>query len=382
MLAARFHHRHPPQLINSPRLSIQSLHRACAVTEMSSNVTPVPYQPGRPLQLQILRRCGDLSLSQSITARILKVLSMTMSPVMEVSIKTRSGSEFRAVLKLYDRRFGRNFREIRGKHAPHTAADEVAFRSFVRQGKMAPFLRMLEHDKKTADIALRSYRYYDSTAEGKAKFEAAMWQECIEHFECETEAYARLRDLQGKLIPHMYAHVCIAPSDLGVPADLLQSQTAPYFEVRGVLLEVIDGYRLWDIATSQGAPADPKQWPAIIQAAADAAHMINKRGVLMEDCAPRNVIVETRLQKPFIIDLAQCLFKDKMVRRWLENGYADDDDDWDPEEEYWERARQHSNPAAIGVVMRTRLLQQKGMKLDIKFPDYEKIMAEVERTNK
>ncbi|KAG7287281.1 hypothetical protein NEMBOFW57_006788 [Staphylotrichum longicolle] len=220
-----------------------------------------------------------------------------MSPVMEVSIKTASGPEFRAVLKLYDRRFGRNFREIYGKYAPHTEADEVVSRSFVRQGKMAPFLRMLEHDKKTADIAVRSYRYHDSTPEGKAKFEAALWQECIEHFECETEAYARLRELQAKLIPHMHAH----------------------------------------------------QWPAIIQAAADAAHQINKRGVLMEDGAPRNVMVETRLQKPFIIDLAQCLFKDKMLRRWLENGYADDDDGWDPEAEYWERARQHGNPAAIGV---------------------------------
>ncbi|KAL2193174.1 hypothetical protein P885DRAFT_46007 [Corynascus similis CBS 632.67] len=344
-------------------------------------MTPVPYQPGHPLQLQIIRLCGDLPLSQSVTSRILKVLSMTMSPVTEVSIKTLSGSEFRAVLKLYDRCFGRNLREIRRKHAPHTAAD-VAFQSFVRQGKMAPFLRVLEHDKKTADVPVQSYRYHDSTVEGKSKFEAALWQECIEHFECETEVYARLEDLQGKLIPYMYAHVCIAPSDLNIPADLLQSQNAPYFEVRGVLLEVVDGYRLWDIATSQDAPADPKQWPAIIQTAVDAAHQINTRGILMEDCAPRNVMVDTRLQKPFIIDFAQCLFKDKMITRWLENGYADDDDDWVPEGEYWERVRQHDNPGAIGAVMRTRLLQQKGIELDVKFPDCYKIIEEVERAGR
>ncbi|KAL2145262.1 hypothetical protein VTI28DRAFT_7630 [Corynascus sepedonium] len=221
---------------------------------------------------------------------------------------------------------------------------------------MAFSLRVLEHDKKTADIAVRSHWYHDSTVEGKAKFEAALWQECIEHFECETEVYARLTDFQGKLIPYMYAHVCIAPSDLNIPVDLPQSQTAPYFEVKGILLEVVDGYRLWDIATSQAAPADPKLWPAIIQTAVDT--------------------------NPFIIDFAQCLFKDKMIRRWLENGYADDNDDWVPEREYWERARQHGNPVAIGVVMRTRLLQQKGMKLDIKFPDYEKIITEVERADK
>ncbi|KAH6842304.1 hypothetical protein B0I37DRAFT_381642 [Chaetomium sp. MPI-CAGE-AT-0009] len=349
----------------------------------SSDVTPVPYQPGRPLNLQILRLCGDLSLSQSVTVRIIRVLSMTMSPVMTVSIKTQSGSEYRVILKLYDRRFGRNFREILGKHAPHTAADEVAFQSFVRQGKMAPFLRVLEHNKKTADIAVPPYRYHDSTGKGKAKSEAALWQEGMEHFECETEAYAQLRDFQGKLIPHMYAHVCIAASDLGVPADLLQPQTAPYFEVRGVLLERIDGYRLWDIAAaSELAPTDPEEWLAIIQAAADAAHRINQRGVIMEDCAPRNVVVDMHLQKPFIIDLAQCLFKDKMVKRWLENGYADDDDDWDPEEEYWERVAQHNNPAAISSVMRTRVLRQKGIELDMKFLDHDKIIAEVRRANR
>ncbi|KAL2128671.1 hypothetical protein VTI74DRAFT_8845 [Chaetomium olivicolor] len=245
---------------------------------------------------------------------------------------------------------------------------------------MAPFLRALEHDKKTEDIAPTPWQYYDSTPEGKAKFEAALWQECIEHFECETEAYARLRDLQGKLIPRMYAHVRIAPYDSGVPADLLQSQMAPYFEVRGALLEVIDGYGLWDIATSPGAPANPEIWPAIIQAAADSAHEINRRGVLMEDCAPRNVMVDAHVQKPFIIDLAQCLFQDKMVKEWLEMGWADGDDDWDPDVEYWERVQQQNNPADIGVVMRTRLLQQKGMKLDIKLPDYDKIMREVKRS--
>jgi hypothetical protein len=303
---------------------------------------------------------------------------------MEIAIQTQSGPEFRAVLKLYDRRFGRDFREIRGKHAPHTAADEVALQSFVRQGKMAPFLRVLEHDKKTQDIALSSWHYHENTPDGKAKFEAALWQECIEYFECETETYARLKDLQGTSIPRMYAHVRIAPRDLGVPTDLLQSQTTPYFEVKGVLLEVIDGYSLWDIATSPTAPGNPQAWPAIIQAASDTAHKINKRGVIMQDCAPRNVMVDARIQKPFIIDLAQCLFKDKMVADWLKRGWTRGDGDggydWDPDVEYWERVAQRNNPAAIGAVMRTRLLQQKGMKLDIKFQDYDKIQGEIRRS--
>ena len=71
-----------------------------------------------------------------------------------------------------------------------------------------------------------------------------------------------------------------------------------------------------------------------------------------------------------------------MITRWLENGYADDDDDWVPEGEYWERARQHDNPGAISAVMRTRLLQQKSIELDVKFPDYYKIIEEVERAGR
>jgi hypothetical protein len=34
----------------------------------------------------------------------------------------------------------------------------------------------------------------------------------------------------------------------------------------------------------------------------------------MRDCAPRNVLREARTQKPFVNDLAKCLFKDKMIR--------------------------------------------------------------------
>jgi hypothetical protein len=47
----------------------------------------------------------------------------------------------------------------------------------------------------------------------------------------------------------------------------------------------------------------------------------------MDDCGPRNVVVDARQQKPFIIDLAQCRSKDSMAKEWLESGWADGDDD-------------------------------------------------------
>jgi len=179
----------------------------------------------------------------------------------------------------------------------------------------------------------------------------------------------------------MYALVRVAPGDPSgcAAADLLSSpDTAPYFEVKGVLLQVIDGYKLWDIATTPGAPADPKAWPAIIQAAIDAAHEINKRGVFMEDAAPRNVVVDAQTQKPFIIDLAQCHFRDKMVEGWRERPWSQDKG-WDPDVEYWEWMQQRNNPAAVGVVMKPRLLLQKGMELDLNFPDHEKLTRDIKR---
>ncbi|KAF8202518.1 hypothetical protein BJ912DRAFT_842750 [Pholiota molesta] len=334
----------------------------------SSNATPVPYQAGKSLQLQVLRSCCDLPFSQSVTAVISKTFDITMSPVMDVTIHTESGAHIRAVLKLYDRRFGTDLRSIRREHAPHTAADEAVFQSFVREGKMGPFLRELEEGKKTALIAPKASHLRDGTPEGSAKYEAALWQQCNDHFDCETEAYARLGDLQGRSIPRMYAHVCLAPQSADAPPE---PQTARYLEVKGVLLELIPGYNLWDLPTSPLAPADPETWPDIVQSAVDAAHDINRRGVIMQDCGPRNVVVDERAQTPFIIDLAQCCFRDKMIEAWEEAGEAsgEEDEDWDPDVEYWERVMGFDNPGAIGAVMTTILLQTKGMKLDIKYPD-------------
>lgn len=192
---------------------------------------------------------------------------------------------------------------------------------------MNPFLRELEEEKKTALISPKAWHLHDGTPEGNAKYEAALWQECDEYFNCETEAYARLRDLQGRSIPRMYAHVRLVLRNSDVSPDLLRSQMAHYFEIKGVLLELIPGYNLWDLPTSPLAPSDPKKWSGIVQSAVDAAHDINRRGVLMNDCGPRNAIIDKHSQTPFIIDLAQCCCKDKMIEAWEKTGESDEDQD-------------------------------------------------------
>ncbi|EAQ84257.1 hypothetical protein CHGG_10661 [Chaetomium globosum CBS 148.51] len=310
-----------------------------------------------------------------MTATIQNILGTTMSPVREVVIRTESGSELRAVLKIYDRRFGLDLRHVNRHPDPHRGVHEDAFLSFVERGKITGFLEEHDREGKERGTPVRASWYLDEAEDGRAMYEAALWQECADSFECETEAYSRLSDLQGDLIPQMYAHVRITGADETQPPS---PSTARYFEIRGVLLEAIGGYKLWDIATAPEAPADPGAWQAIIQNACNAAHEINTRGVYMEDCAARNVVVDARTQKPFIVDLAQCEFRDKLAEMWRE--MDDNDEDWDPDVEYWQLMQQSNNPAKIGSPMVRQLQLQRGIELQgITYPDYDGIIRDVRR---
>jgi hypothetical protein len=97
----------------------------------------------------------------------------------------------------------------------------------------------------------------------------------------------------------------------------------------------------------------------------------------MKDCSPRNVVVDRHSQTPRIIDFAQCLFRDELVAMWYGSGW-DEDEDWDPDVEYWERVHQLENPVAIGLVVGGRVKRAKGVTLDIRYPDYAKIISDVE----
>ena len=241
---------------------------------------------------------------------------MTKTVVLDVTFQTRHGPPVHRVLKLYDRRFGSCLREVcKDRAAPHTQESEAAFEAFVGRGMMPEFLRHRKERNETENLAVRAREFLDepNRTEGLAKYEAALWQDCIEHFECETKAYHRLTDLQGTLVPRMHAHMIILSATK--LATVIPQEIASYFEVRGILLERIDGDCLENL-TLGPLPQNLRTWQHIIQLAADAAYEINKRGVIMEDCAPRNVVVDRQSQTPRIVDLAQCVFRDEMVSEW------------------------------------------------------------------
>ncbi|KAF5026415.1 hypothetical protein F66182_1480 [Fusarium sp. NRRL 66182] len=301
-----------------------------------------------------------------------------MAPVMLVTFENASQSTTPAVLKLYDRRFGTHLRILNGKYAPCTTQDEAKFQLFIGQGKMSSFLQELKEENENSLIPPTASDFYDDSADATAKYEAALWHEANQHFHNETEAYTHLKELQGRLIPRVYAHVRLDK----VAGERIQPDAKDYLNVYGILMQLVEGFDLWDMPTSLLAPSDRLRWPNIIQSAVDAAHEVNKRGIILQDSGPRNVVVDQASQMPFLIDLAQCLFKDKLFDLWENLSLEDEDEDgeeWDPEIEYWDRVRSHNNPASIGSVMAKLLLQEYNLDVDIKYPDYDKMIAESKR---
>lgn len=158
----------------------------------------------------------------------------------------------------------------------------------------------------------------------------------------------------------------------------------PCFEIKGILLERIEGYNLEDIATSPLAPPPGDglmQWRQIIQAAVNLAHKINQQKAIMEDCAPRNVVVDKQSQTPRIVDLPQCHFRDELVEAWQRWGWHEEEDDWDPGVGYWKLARSTDNTGAIGAVMVSRVQRATGVKLEMKYPGRETIISGIKCRN-
>jgi hypothetical protein len=272
---------------------------------------------------------------------------------MVVAFNTQSGS-MNAVLKLYDRRFGPDFRTIEGTYSPHTSEDEAIWQEYVHKGMAAPFFHRIEEDQAASLLPLGPDDYYEASWEGRAQYEGGLQHRVLQYFDTETETYDKLIDLQGAYIPMMLAHVCVSQP---LP-DL--AETEVYFRIPGILIQFIDGRSLWRLADRPNAPKE-EELGGIIQMAVDIADAINDRGVIMGDCRPQNVIVERETRQPFIHDFAQCCFKETCV-------YDPDDPN---DQGYQDSVYQHGNPKAIGMVMATRVKRELGFELNIRYRNLE-----------
>ncbi|TPX12851.1 uncharacterized protein E0L32_006731 [Thyridium curvatum] len=341
--------------------------------------TPIPYGENRPLRVEILKDCHDPPLVKLHRFNILRVLDMTLSCAMHVTFVTEKGDRMVAVLKLYDRRFGTELRDIlRVSDVPyrHTTEAEEAFQDFVLADKVDPFFCELDKRQEASllETSAREILYENEGPDQFAKYEAMVWRECQKYFDVETDIYDRLKPLQGKSIPQMYAHVRLELPDT---YDPVQTQLAPYKEVRGILIQYINGFNLTDLYTSRRAPRQLDEWRTI----------------------PRNVIVDGKTNQPFFIDFAFCSTDDEMkeeMRQLRESGSRPSDEEEDsskeeqdshndfhcpeerdPELQWWVSLGPFENSNAIGCIMKGKLRTTRQLNLGLKFPDGKKFMSEL-----
>lgn len=349
-----------------------------------------------------------------------------MSVVMKVQIQhhvpsSSPGKTFTAVLKLYDRRFGTTIRRRLDmempKYGPYpcTASTEAAYCNLIRKEEVGPFFHDYEEEERSRLLPQRTWSFLDGSLGGAAKYEAVTWHKYQKFFDRETRAYEKLSELQGTIIPRLFAHVRVSLPQENIapgPADLLERpETRQYFEVKGILVELVDGYELSELQFSPAAPSDQGRWQDIVQAAVDGAHEINCRGVRVLDCSMYNVMMDKESHHPFIIDLAQCGFLEEMYEGGEDEeeglstadeapdsddkAFVDSDyyrgsesgdegsqvDEWnlDPEIRYWNSVRSYGNPVAIGLLMAGRLKREMGVSINLEYPDYDAIIAAIRR---
>lgn len=365
---------------------------------MTAAIVATPYVEGASLQLEIMQNYQDLPLPQVTSASIIKILDVTMSSVMRVILRLDSGEPLAAVLKLFDRRFGEDLRSNGRIHWPYMRASEKEFNCMVRRNDMDRFITKLLQDREKAMFQKPPWHFLadddDDDDNGEEpdddvggehagdRFEAAVWQECEDMFDCEVKSYEHLKDFQGTGIPRLLATVRLAGASSTVPSDLINEPAAKYWHVKGILLQYIPGINLMNLDSSS---IDVKEWEPLVQRSVDLAHEINKSGLVMRDCSPRNVIVLQQSQQPFFIDFAQSWLKHEMRISWEtssssggeeeEKEKEKEEDDFILDDEYWDRAGTTGNPGAIGAVMTTRLKREKGVEIKIQYPDTIKLMV-------
>lgn len=223
---------------------------------------------------------------------------MTISPVMEVLLRTDRGDDRKAVLKLCRRRFGPNRQPpYEGRIVPYTREREVAWQEYVSSGLAEPLLAEIKHEGDvkcpgyvSENEACETAEESDTDDEPKSRMEELGGFECFvyhltqKQYNTEVKAYRHLKALPGRCVPKFISSVHVYSQD---PPDGLPPT---YFQVFGILIEFIPGFSLrsltWHVSRS------PELCTSLIQEAVDLTIDVNRAGVFNFDCQPRNFVVK------------------------------------------------------------------------------------------
>lgn len=297
------------------------------------------------------------------TATVVKVFDYTSMPVLLVRFEAPKGRRQEAVLKIYDRRFSKTIRRMENKDIPHTPAAEASFQSFVRSGEAIRFwkerLDGREYDSRSLATAVFYLCSKNFAGHGPARCETAFEYATLEYFCSELRAYNRLIKDQGLTIPRPYATVTVLDSTGDTPN---KPNMKNILIIRGLMMQYIPGYSLFELPTSIWAPTDPKECEKVVQLAVDAAHNANMRGVIIKSFNSRSVIVDGDTQRPFLTGFTQCCFNEDQEKEHKEGRKFNG--------QYLRKVWDADNPGKLGSVMKARIEELKNVKLDVRWPEW------------
>ena len=267
----------------------------------------MPYEAGKTLTLS--------TESETLIARVVRLIQpSTFSCVMLVESVKDWGP---TILKLYDWRYATELRKYQ-KVGTWTQSHADAYRAFVENGDAAKFVMTLDDGRD----------YSDSWSWDRAHDEAYLFNVSRDRHRNEVNAYNNLKNLQGKNVPRFFA-------DVHVDAF---SRKHPLFEVRGILIEFIEGYCLSELLNEPEST-----WQSVCDEAVRTINLIGDHGVLNEDVRPDKIILRKRATSPapevFVIDFGQCRFRE----------------DYESDAEWMHEKSVQDEEGAVGWVMARRL---------------------------
>ena len=258
---------------------------------------------------------------------------VTISPVMEVMLQSESGLETKAILKLYDRRFATGLRR-HAKVEPWTPATEEIYKQYVLQGRAEKLFQLLDEpsdDEKICDSD------FDDEEERDDNLKMGQNECFLHYYSCklysrEVRAYESLQDLQERMIPKFLARVRLPSRDTDIP-----EQFRKYFDIRGILIEYIEGFNLSELETK----APKSQWQVICDDALRIINLIGDYEIMNNDVRAENFLVRTNPEgkyQVFQIDFSETHHRDGLpLEIWREQKYTKDEE------------------GAVGLVMQQRL---------------------------
>lgn len=289
--------------------------------------TSFPYREGNIILLETDEEThAAFSFHGPLQCKIKKFYQpSTLSCVMEVEIEKASYTGRRFVLKLYDRRYATQLRKDY-KIEPISLAQETAYFDFVKNGNALEFLVKLREDE--------DFEEPEGEVWNDVQNEVYLLYTCLDLYGSECAVYDRLKDRQGRDIPQLIAKVRL-PVD--PPADGL---LAEFYEIKGILLELIDGFTLRELADK----APREDWQKICDQAVRVVQLCNDREILNEDVRPANFMVsplpsENNAYRVVMLDFGQCRLRnpEDSDLKWGRNKCSQDEE------------------GAIGIVMQHRL---------------------------